>query len=56
MHPRVAGRLERTMKRPLPRVTVDPAMQRRLAEYFEPHTAALERWLGREIESWSRPG
>lgn len=53
---RIAGRLERAMKRPLTKTPIDPAVQQMLAEYFEPHTAALERWLGHEVSGWTRAG
>jgi len=55
-HPRVAGPIERAMKAPLPRqAPLDPALQTLLVEHFEPHTAALEQWLGRPVEGWKRP-
>jgi hypothetical protein len=42
------GLLERPGRRPAP----DPGLRRELVAYYEPHTARLERLLGRDLSTW----
>jgi hypothetical protein len=43
--------LERSEQRP----PLDPGLRRELVAYYEPHTARLERLLGRDLSVWRRP-
>jgi hypothetical protein len=56
MHPRLAWRIERTMKHRLPKpAPLQPELRSRLAEHFAPHNAALAAWLGRDLDIWAGP-
>jgi hypothetical protein len=50
---RMAGAIYRKMVREAePYPPMDPALRARLTEHFAPDTAALERWLGRDLSAW----